>query len=296
MTGLVTETRFLLLKVVLGSTKNRRHLARHFLLNESLEPPSRAVTRHKYRGLKRLEVLDTLLHLFRGSVCEMIAADNRMNWTVVKLFGVSGNIDKTGVAAAGEDDESLVYGLLALPFQCNMMHTFDLAHDKPLVHDEFVLFPRVGLRLIADAAPNSKLIVRLSRDFARDQKHVVQHRLRLSIGLDLATCVLKFLQSRVCFKRQDVRTPVVASMRRPIWRNDNRDSIPIRFPFVDEFDGRDHAARMITMPVRQSHNFNLAHVESKSLSIPLKNIALGSTVKQQAVVFPILCNSLESQL
>jgi hypothetical protein len=131
-----------------------------------------------------------------------------------------------------------------------MMHTFDLAHDKPLVHDELILLPCVGLRLIADAAPNSKLIVRLSRNFARDQKHVVQHRLRLSIGLDLATCVLKFLQSRVCFKRQDVWTPVVASVRGAIGRDDNCDSIAIRFSLVDEFDGRDHAARMITMPMR----------------------------------------------
>lgn len=177
-----------------------------------------------------------------------------------------------------------------------MMHTFDLAHDKPLVHDEFVLFPRVGLRLIADAAPDSKLIVRLSRNFARDQKHVVQHRLRLSIGLDFAACVLKFLQSRICFKRQDVRTPTVASVGGTIGRDDNRDSFAIRFPFVNEFDGRDHAARMIAMPMRQSHNFNLAHVESKSLGISLKNIALRSTVEQQAVAFPILGNSLESQL
>ena len=176
------------------------------------------------------------------------------------------------------------------------MHTFDLTHDKPLIHDEFVLFPRVGLRHIADTAPDSKLIVRLSRNFARDQKHVVQHRLRLSIGLDLATCLLKFLQSRVCFKRQDVRSPIVASVRRTIGRDDNCDSISIRFSLVDEFDGRDHAARMIAMPMRQSHNFNLAQVESKSLGISLKNIALGSTVEQQAVAFPILRNSLERQL
>lgn len=177
-----------------------------------------------------------------------------------------------------------------------MTHTFDLAHDKPLVHDKFVLLPRVGLRLIADAAPNSKLIVRLSRDFTRDQKHVVQHRLRLSIGLDFAACVLKFLQSRVCFKRQDVRAPIVASVRGTIGRNNNRDSIAIHFSFVDELNGRDHAAGMIAMPMRQCHNFNLAHVESKSFGISLKNIALRSTIEQQAVAFPILCNGLESQL
>lgn len=47
----------------------------------------------------------------------MVTADNRVNGAVVELFGVSGNIDKTSVAAAGEDDKSLVYGLLALPFQ-----------------------------------------------------------------------------------------------------------------------------------------------------------------------------------
>ena len=50
----------------------------------------------------------------------MVAANNRMNWTVVELFGVSGNIDETGVAAAGKDYKALVYDLLAFPF--HMQH------------------------------------------------------------------------------------------------------------------------------------------------------------------------------
>jgi hypothetical protein len=96
---------------ILRPTKTRYKTPRHLLLDLELESPPRAVPRHEDLRLQFLEAGNGSLQLRGVAVGKVEAADDSVQrCAAADLEGMPADVDDTGVAAAGEDDEAFSWG------------------------------------------------------------------------------------------------------------------------------------------------------------------------------------------
>ena len=109
------------------------------------------------------------------------------------------------------------------------VHTFEIAHEKPLIGNEFVRHPFVLLAIEPHARSQTDLVRRATRDPARDQEEVVQHGVRVSVLFYPATCCFELLECWIGLEREDGLADSAAAIVRTVWLEVHDDLVRLAF-------------------------------------------------------------------